>query len=250
MLSRNKIKLIHSLALKKHRDEEGLFVAEGPKLVGELLKAFTCQYIAVEEGAQLSLPACDAETDIVKHDELQRATLLTTPHQVLAIFYKPRPESAADLAATARRELCLALDNIQDPGNLGTIVRTADWFGIRNIFCSPQTADIFAPKALQATMGSAARVKLHYTPLPPLLKSCGAEVWGTFLNGENINEAPLKQNGIIVIGNEGNGITPEVEAAVTSRLYIPPYPSGKPTAESLNAAVAAAVTMAAFRRRQ
>ncbi len=247
MLSKNEIKFIHSLALKKRRDEEGLFVAEGPKLVGELLGTFRCRRLVVEEGFDFGKTPPYIEVEYVGRALLERATLLTTPHQVLAIFEKPadiKPESIAEIAG---RELCIALDEIQNPGNLGTIVRTADWMGIQHVFCSKNTADIYSPKALQATMGSAARVKVSYINLPETLTSCNAPVWGTFLDGENIFTANLEQRGIIVIGNEGNGISKEVEKTITRRIFIPPYPQNRATVESLNASIATAITLAAFR---
>lgn len=251
MLSRNEIKFIHSLALKKRRDEEGLFVAEGPKLVSELLGTFRCRRLIVEEGYDFgaAAQAAGVETDYVGTAMMERATLLTTPHQVIAVFDKPQALEPQNIAGIAQKELCLALDGIQNPGNLGTIVRTADWMGIRHIFCSEDTADIYSPKALQATMGSAARVRLTYTSLPKALEDCGAPVWGTFLDGDNIWTAPLEQRGVVVIGNEGKGISAQVAGTVTRRLFIPPYPPGRSTAESLNAGIATAITLAAFRQK-
>lgn len=247
MLSKNEIKFIHSLALKKRRDEEGLFVVEGPKLVGELLGKFTCRRLIVEKEFNFGATAPHVEAEYVDHTSMERATLLTTPHQVLAVFEKPETIKPENIARIAENELCIALDEIQNPGNLGTIVRTADWMGIRHVFCSKNTADIYSPKALQATMGSAARVMVSYIDLPETLSSCHAPVWGTFLDGENIFTANLEQRGVIVIGNEGNGISREVEETVTRRIFIPPYPQHRATVESLNASIATAITLAAFR---
>lgn len=249
MLSKNEIKFIHSLALKKRRDSEGLYVAEGPKLVGELWGTFRCRSLYVEDGADLGFVPEGVVPEYVSHVLMERATLLATPHCVLAVFEKPEDEEADNVSAVAESELCLALDDIQNPGNLGTIIRTADWMGIRRVFCSRGTADLYSPKVLQATMGSAARVKVSYTDLPAALKTCNAPVWGTFLDGENIFGAPLEPRGVIVIGNEGNGISKEVEQTVTRRLFIPPYPEGRTTVESLNAGIATAITLAAFRGR-
>lgn len=148
--------------------------------------------------------------------------------------------------------LALLLDDVQDPGNLGTIVRLADWFGIRDIFCSPASADCFNPKVVQATMGAVLRVRVHYTDPAALLdraSEAGVPAYGTFLDGENIYEAELSPTGILVMGNEGNGIGPAVAERISRRLYIPPYPAAVPTSESLNVAVAAAVAVAEFRRR-
>ncbi len=249
MLSKNDIKFIHSLALKKRRDEEGLFVAEGPKLVGELWGSFRCRRLFVEDEADIGFSPLGVVPEYVSRALMERATLLTTPHSVLAVFEKPAPEKSESVADVAGRELCLALDGIQNPGNLGTILRTADWMGIRHVFCSKETADLYSPKVLQATMGSAARVKVSYNDLPAVLEMCAAPVWGTFLDGENIFTANLEQRGVVVIGNEGNGISAEVERTVTRRLFIPPYPENRATVESLNAGVATAITLAAFRGR-
>jgi TrmH family RNA methyltransferase len=147
--------------------------------------------------------------------------------------------------------LCLALDNVQDPGNMGTIVRIADWFGIENIFCSVGTADIYNPKTIQATMGAIGRIKVHYVNLPEFLESIKekAPLYGTFLDGENIYSKELKGNGLIIMGNEGNGISKECSRNITERLFIPNYPSGRETSESLNVSVATAIICSEFRRR-
>ncbi|WP_349939365.1 RNA methyltransferase, partial [Bacteroides cellulosilyticus] len=143
----------------------------------------------------------------------------------------------------------LALDDVQDPGNLGTIIRLADWFGIEHIFCSPNTVDVYNPKTVQATMGGIARVKLHYTSLPDLIQSLkDIPVYGTFLDGENMYTQKLSSNGLIVMGNEGNGIGKEVEQLINRKLYIPNYPAERETSESLNVAIATAVVCAEFRR--
>lgn len=257
MLSKNRIKQIHGLELKKNRRAEGLFVAEGPKLVDELLPAFPCSYLAAtpswcdRHATELErLRATGAETDVVTDEELQRASLLRAPQQVLALLAVPAPEGGAEVRAADA--LCLMLDSVQDPGNLGTIVRLADWFGIEDVFCSPDTADVYNPKAVQATMGALARVRLHYTPLPSLLRrvtDAGVPVYGTFLDGENLYTQPLEQRGVIVMGNEGKGVSREVEQLVTRKLYVPNYPAGRATSESLNVAIATAVVCAEFRRR-
>ncbi len=251
MFSKNRIKQIRSLAMKKRRDESGLFVAEGPKLVGDMLARFRCQYMAVAENSTFAVPSGVKECDIVTHEELSRATLLTTPHEVIAVFEKPTVNKTPQPALAARNKLCLALDDIQDPGNVGTIIRTADWFGIDTVFCSAGTADVFSPKVLQATMGALVRVNVHYCDLEQTLAALRDEmpVYGTFLDGNDIYSANLAGNGIIVIGNEGNGISPAVERTVTQRLRIPSFPEGRKTVESLNASIATAVVCAEFRRR-
>lgn len=250
-LSKNKIKFIHSLELKKNRKAEKAFLAEGHKLVGDLLGHFHCrllvatdEWFASNGGVQTA--AID-ETVTVSEEDLSRASLLKTPQQVLAVF--DQPEYPTDPSVIGR-SLCLALDGVQDPGNLGTIVRLADWFGIEDVFCSPQTADIYNPKAMQATMGGIAHVRLHYTPLPDLIRELEKDtpVYGTFLDGENMYGETLSKNGLIVMGNEGNGISPEVGSLINRRLYIPNYPTGRETSESLNVAIATAVVCAEFRR--
>ena len=189
-LSKNRIKYIHSLEQKKNRKADKVFLAEGPKLVGDLLGHFPCQFL------------------LATSEWLSR-----------------------------------------NPGNLGTIVRLADWFGIEHIFCSPNTVDIYNPKTVQATMGGIARVRLHYTPLPEFIRSLkDIPVYGTFLDGENMYGQPLSKNGLIVMGNEGNGIGKEVEALINRKLYIPNYPASRETSESLNVAIATAVVCAEFRR--
>ena len=241
MLSKNKIKYIHSLELKKTRKEEQVFLAEGPKLTGDLLGHFPCRFLAATSSWLQAHPDIQAnEIAEVSQEELSRASLLKTPQQVLAVFEQPQYMLSPEFA---RQSLCLALDDIQDPGNLGTIIRLADWFGIEHIICSQNTVDV------QATMGGIARVKVHYTSLPEFIHSLGdAPVFGTFLDGENMYEQPLSTNGLIVMGNEGNGIGKEVEALINRKLYIPNYPQGKETSESLNVAIATAVICAEFRR--
>ena len=251
MLSKNDIKLIKSLEHKKFRQENNLFVAEGHKLVEELLGIFNCPMVFATrqwtEGKKV-IPAGRIET--VTPDELKRASLLKTPQDVIALFEIPRTETS--IAVAARDNLVIALDNVQDPGNLGTIIRIADWFGINDIFCSRGTADVYNPKAVQATMGAIARVRLHYIDLAKEISGlpAGIPVYGTFLDGDNIYDARLTQNGVIVMGNEGNGISTETEKAVTHRIYIPNWPAGAETSESLNVAIATAITCSEFRRRK
>lgn len=256
VISKNKIKYIRSLDMKKNRKVSGMFVAEGHKLVGELLGHFGCTYIAAtqewlaENDELLRQPHMDrVEIDEVSDDELQRASLQEHPQQVLAIF-RQRDE-ATDINTVARENLCLMLDDVQNPGNLGTIVRLADWFGIEHIFCSKGCADIYNPKTVQATMGGMARVSVHYVDLAETLASLSTDipVYGTFLDGDNIYEKTLLGHGIIIMGNEGNGVSDAVASHVNERLYIPNYPQGRDTSESLNVAIATAIICAEFRRR-
>lgn len=246
-LSKNRIKYIRSLELKKNRKEEKVFLAEGPKLVGDLLGHFHCRFLIATAAWLSTHPHVQVE-DVteVSEEELSRASLLKTPQQVLAVF--EQPDRVLDTSVISR-SLCLALDDVQDPGNLGTIIRLADWFGIEHIFCSPNTVDVYNPKTVQATMGGIARVKLHYTPLPALIRSLkDIPVYGTFLGGKNMYEQPLSTCGLIVMGNEGNGIGKEVEELINRKLYIPNYPADRTTSESLNVAIATAVVCAEFRR--
>lgn len=247
MISKARIKQIKGLERKKNRLAEGLFVAEGPKLVGELLTVMRPVYVAATEEWWTANPRLkgECEADVVTDSELQRASLLQHPQAVLALF--PIPHPTAKMAEVAQRELCLALDGVQDPGNLGTIVRLADWFGIRHVFCSTDSADIFNPKATQATMGALSHVSVHYIDLVNELRQTEAPVYGTLLDGENIYEQKLSEHGVIIMGNEGRGITPEAAALVSHRLLIPPYPANRPTVESLNVAIATAIVCSIFR---
>lgn len=251
MLSKNKIKYIHSLELKKNRKEEQVFLAEGHKLTGELLGKFPCRLLLATLEWLDTHPAIPAAEIVeVSKEELTKASLQKAPQDVLAIFEQPNHTFSED---TYTKHLCLALDDVQDPGNLGTIVRIADWFGIKDIFCSQGTADVYNPKTIQATMGAIARVRLHYLNLPDMLKKAyerQVPVFGTFLDGENIYSQELSRNGIIVMGNEGNGISKTISPYVRQRLFIPNYPQGSIGSESLNVAVATAVICAEFRRRE
>ena len=252
MLSKAKIKLIQSLEHKKKRREEQLFVAEGPKVVGDLLPYFTCHLIVATPAWLARNPQVKASEIIeVTPDELRKASFLKAPQEVLALFALPNATASPSVAAT---ELCLALDDVQDPGNLGTSIRLADWFGIRHIFCSIGTTDAFSPKTVQASMGAVARVSIHYTDLPHYLSalrtsSPATPIYGTFLEGDNIYKKALTTHGIIVMGNEGKGISALTEQSVTDKLFIPNYPEGCVTSESLNVAIATAITCAEFRRR-
>lgn len=248
MLSKNKIKYIRALEQKKYRKEENAFLAEGDKLVSDLSGYFNCKLIAATASWLRSHPDIKADETIeVCQEELERASLLKAPKDVLAVFSIPENEyHIKDI----KESLCLALDEVQDPGNLGTIIRIADWFGIRHIFCSQRTADAYNPKTVQATMGALARVKIHYCELPAFIEALpDVPVYGTFLDGKNLYEEPLTPNGLIVMGNEGKGISKEIEKLVSRKLFIPNYPQGEETSESLNVAAATAIICAEFRRR-
>ena len=248
MLSKNKIKQILSLSRRKERDEARLFVAERNKMVADLLPLFRCQTLIVTEEFRKTLLSYQAEEIIIAtKEEIKKASQLSTPQSALAVFYQP--EYTLD-TASLKDKFSLMLDTIQDPGNLGTIIRIADWFGIEDIICSKETVDIYNPKTIQATMGAIGRVRIHYCDLGKLLDDIAdIPLFGTFLEGENIYNAPLPENGILIMGNEGNGISPELEARVTHKLFIPNFPVNRETSESLNVAMAAAIACSEFRRR-
>lgn len=246
-ISNNEIKRIKSLHQKKFRDETGLFIVEGEKMVEEALRS----------------PFCVDKVyyrDEIGTEAMERISALASPSPALAVLKKPEYTYVSDPAALMKDisegGLYLALDSIRDPGNLGTILRIADWFGIKAVFAAPDTVDLFNPKVVQATMGAVFRVRMHYVDLPSLsglVKQTGGHVYGTFLDGTNIYERPLENGSntpsVIVIGNESEGISKEMAALVSDRLYIPPYPAETPGSESLNAAIATAITVAEFRRR-
>ena len=249
MLSKNKIKLITSLSQKKFRDEHGLFVAEGPKLVLELSVAFRCATLVATAEWLKNNPTISAD-DLIEASasELQKISNQKSPQGVLAVYVKPQYNFDTSYLS---QKLSLALDDVQDPGNLGTIIRVADWFGISDIFCSEHSADTFNSKTVQATMGALARVRVHTVNLREFLAQINEKlpVYGTFMDGENIYNKSISQHGIIVMGNEGNGISAEIEELITERLLIPNFPTGQVTSESLNVGVATALVCAEFRRK-
>lgn len=242
-MNKAQLKTYRSLKLKKYRDELGLFLAEGHKCIEELQKAFELEALLTE--------------DEVGRTAIEQLSSLRTPQGVIGVFKK---RTNNPIAAGG---LILVLDGIQDPGNLGTIIRTADWFGVNDIVCSLDTADCYNPKVVQATMGALARVRVHYVDLPQWLQQYNntsiqqsVPVYGTLLDGRNMYEV-LQSEGrsysasghaVIIMGNEGNGISPEVRRYITHPLLIPSFPPGEPTSESLNVAIATAVILAEFRR--
>lgn len=231
-ISKAQVKQIRSLQQKKYRDELGLFVAEGEKCVNELAKSFELVML-VREGENAT------------RTEIEQMSGLRTPQGVIGVFKKP---SAVSHQPSASGDLILALDGIQDPGNLGTIIRTCDWFGVHEIVCSKDTADCYNPKVIQATMGALARVRIHYVDLPKWLASYDGPIYGTLLDGRNMYEKPLEKTGVIVMGNEGNGISAEVRKLITQPILIPSYPKKAETSESLNVSIATAIVLAEFRR--
>ena len=248
MISKAKIKQVLQLEKKKYRDESQLFVAEGNKLVAEMIPFFECEWLIARTSwiaSQGNLPA--KELIVADNDDIRKISLLMNPQDVLAVFRYP---SYRIEEVNPSDKLVLALDGIQDPGNLGTMIRLADWFGIEHIVCSSDTADAFGPKAMQASMGALTRVKIHYTNLEDFLSKQDAPLYGTFLDGDSIYEEMLSSNGVIIIGNEGNGIRPAVESLIKKRLYIPNFPPTRQSPDSLNAAIAAAIICSEFRRKQ
>lgn len=242
-MTQNELKQVRKLQIKKFRDELGLFVAEGDKCIDELRKSFTLVHHLTPDNTPLK--------------EIERLSSLQTPQGSIAVFRKPAYADRWDAEELRDDCLYLALDGVQDPGNVGTIIRTADWFGVRHILCNEGTADCFAPKVVQATMGALARVQVHYLDnysFDEMLRHAGQKglpVYGTLLDGKNIYEKGAisdKKCGVIVMGNEGKGLSQPVRQLVTHRLRIPSFPPDEPTSESLNVAIATAVVLAEFRR--
>lgn len=238
-LSNNEIKRIKSLSQKKFRDEYGLFVAEGEKIVDEALRS----------GYEIEAVYRREE---IGEDRMSRISQLSSPSPVLAVIRKPAEEQIQ----IPSKGLFLGLDSLRDPGNLGTVIRIADWFGINAIFASYDTVDVFNPKVVQSTMGAIFRVRFHYCDLESICKGfieSGGRVYGTFLDGKDIYscnlETGLECPVMAVMGNESEGISDRISKIVSDRLFIPPYPADDPGSESLNVSVATAVTVAEFRRR-
>ena len=250
MISKNKLKYVRQLEQKKYRKREGLFVAEGVKVVNDLLLRYKPKMLFATHEYLETHPLHNAtfETIEVSPDELTRLSFQQHPQQVLALF--PIPTINYNLSSI-NNNLSLALDGVQDPGNLGTIIRIADWFGIENIYCSEDTVDAWNPKVVLATMGSISRVNLIYIDLPQMLDNLQSDfpVYGTFLDGKNIYDESLSQEGLVIMGNEGNGISDAVRSRVNRRLLIPDFHQGE-TADSLNVAIATAITCSEFRRRK
>lgn len=254
-ISASQRKTVKSLSSAKGRKEHGAFIVERTKTVLELLDGpyplrmliATSKWYDEHRDIYLHPDICFQATTA----DMERMTTMRTPSDVIAVF--DLPCQSQKLALPTINSLTLALDGIQDPGNMGTIVRLADWFGVRDIYAGHDTVDVFNPKCILATMGSIARVTVHYCDLEEFLFSatqCNIPVWGTFLDGENIYRSLDRQapTGIIVMGNEGKGISPRIAELVRNRIHIPAFPNGRPGAESLNVAMATAITLAEFRR--
>ena len=240
MLSKNKIKLITSLKQKKYRQQHQLFVAEGIKTVTELLHSNLQLHELYTTTLEIGV-SDDLKTEITE-GELKKISFLTTPNQVLAVFKIP------EARPIDFNNLVLVLDNIRDPGNLGTIIRLCDWYGIKDLVCSQETVDCYNPKVVQATMGSITRVNISYVNLSETISNKKLDIFGTFMDGKNVYQTPLTHSGILVLGNEANGISDEIASFVTSRIAIPRFGDLKQT-ESLNVATATAIFLSEFKRR-
>lgn len=249
MLSKNKIKYLCSLQRKKNRETLGLFIAEGQKLVCDLLDAGMKAQIAVcTESSKKALSKYVFE-ELIEADvsDMKKVSLLKTAPDVFAVFQKNEIRFTLQ---DAKKSLCLCLDGIQDPGNLGTIIRTADWFGFKNIICVNGCAEAYNPKTVQSTMGAIARVAVHYSDVQTVEKEfAGLPIYGCYMEGGDIFTSELTQSGLIVMGNEGQGISEAMGQLINKKISIPSYAEGR-TSESLNVATAAAITMAEFKRRQ
>ena len=253
MLSKNQIKLISSLQKKKYRDIHQLFVAEGDKLVMDLLYSkVKANYVIYTKDwqNQHTLEQFDNIENKIETDLLQMKKIsnLKTPSSVIAIFRIPKYDISKEII---KNSLSIILDDVQDPGNLGTIIRIADWYGIKNIFCSTNTVDLYNPKVVQSTMGAVARVNVTYSSLEQLLseyQSFDFPFYGTTLDGDNIYNSKLVNKGFIIMGNEGKGISENIKEMLTHRLFIPNYPADIETSESLNVSVATAIICSEFRR--
>ena len=238
MLSKSQIKLITSLKQKKYRQQHGFFVVEGIKTIKELLQSHLVLH-ALYTTEPFNI---DAKNEVlISETDLKRISFLTTPNTALAIFEIPQPQPIE------KKGLIVALDAVRDPGNLGTIIRLCDWFGVKDLVCSNETVDCFNPKVVQATMGSITRVAINYIDLADFLKSANLPILGAFMEGENVYTKRLPENGILVMGNEANGISKEVEAMITDKIAIPRFGDLQAT-ESLNVATATAILLSEFRR--
>lgn len=236
-----------SLDDAKGRRRSGMFVAEGRKCVETLIEGgYRPRHVFVEADSDIDIPGAVR----VKRGFLREITRLSATPSVIAFFELPEKEESLPTSEALGSELVLALDRVQDPGNMGTILRTADWMGVRTVIASRDTVDVYNPKTVQASMGAIASVRVVYTDLAAYLDSLDAvPVYGTFLDGINIYNAPLVPSGIVIMGNEGSGVSPEVAAHIGRRLFIPPFGEGC-VSESLNVSVATAIVLSQFRQRQ
>lgn len=251
MLSKSLIKIYSSLYKKKNRAEHGIFIVEGTKCVSDTLSYFSLEaLIATQKWIDANYLICKKYTNCLylsSARDIERISSLSTSTEVIAVY--KIPEYIIDIN-DINENLTIMLDGVQDPGNLGTIIRVADWFGINQIIASKDTVDVFNPKTIQATMGAISRVKVFYVDTIDFIREHKyLPVYGTLLNGKNIYESTLSDKGIIIFGNEGKGISQELRTLIDKPLLIPPYPGGKEGSESLNVGIATAITISEFRRR-
>ena len=240
MVSKNQIKLITSFQHKKCRQEHQLFIAEGVKVIQELLQSnFVLEHLFLTEAIFEKVPI--AQKTIVKEQDMKRISALSSPSSCLAIFKIPA------VAKIENTGLIVVLDDIRDPGNLGTIIRLCDWFGVKQVVCSPETVDVYNPKVIQATMGSIARVKVNYVDLKEYLSKSMLPVFGTFMDGATLYKVHLPKEAILIFGNEANGISESLEKIIKNRIAIPRFGDSQQT-ESLNVATATAIFLSEFRR--
>ena len=240
MVTKNQIKLISSLHQKKNRLANNLFFAEGVKVIQELLESnFELEHLYCTEAILEAIKI--SKKTVISQSDLKKISALSTPNNCLAVFAIPNSKPIID------KGLLLALDDIRDPGNLGSIIRLCDWFGIEQLICSKETVDIYNPKVVQATMGSLARVNVSYLDLETFLSKTYLPIFGTFMNGQNIYKEKLPQEAIIIMGNEGNGISEKIEKIIKNRLSIPRFGNLQQT-ESLNVSTATAIILSEFRR--
>ncbi|RLD66465.1 MAG: RNA methyltransferase [Bacteroidetes bacterium] len=242
MISKAKIKLIQSLKHKKNRDKNGLFVAEGIKTIKELLdtKLSAVEIFCTQKALSQIEINKDVKLTEAGKEEIKKVTHLSTPSEIVGLFKTPEN----DLADSFRTNFILVLDGVQDPGNLGTIIRLADWYDIKNIVCSENCVDAYNPKVVQSTMGSIFRVKVHYTNLLPFLEQANRNkftIYGSFMNGETIYTELFDEKKILIMGSEGKGISDEVEKFVEKKIGIPTFFNGDDGPESLNVAIASAI---------
>ena len=241
MVSKNQIKLISSLHQKKYRIAHQLFIAEGVKGINELLQSnFELEhlYVTIDEFKSVST----TQKTVISDADLKKISALTTPNTCLAVFKIPKEKPVLN------KGLIVALDTIRDPGNMGTILRLCDWFGINQVVCSKESVDLYNPKVVQATMGSIARVNVNYLNLKDFLETTSLPIYGTFMDGEDLYNSEITNEGIIILGNEANGISKEIEELVTKRITIPRFGNLQQT-ESLNVATATAIVLSEFKRR-
>lgn len=251
MISKNKIKALKALQQKKFRDSENKYIVEGKKISEE---AFTYkpglieEIICTDDMNDIIPTNLSAKTSIASIEDIKKISSLKTPQKILAVLNKP---SRSELDFSTIDELILALDSIRDPGNMGTIIRLADWFGVKNIICSLDCVDSFNPKSIQASMGAILRMNIHYTDLIPVIKNASTydyAIYGATLDGNDLYKSDIKNRALLVMGNESEGISQNVRNVLTNKLFIPNYSSNSEKTESLNVSIATSVLLSEFRR--